>query len=79
MTTYEKHLQKTFVTEGGIKERMKAARLNYRTNQQEEISRLQQELEDARQEIERLKGLAGLAELAGLAYLAGLAELAGLA
>ena len=61
MTTYEKHLQKSFVTEGGIKERMKAARLNYRTNQQEEISRLRQELKDARQEIERLKGLAGLA------------------
>jgi len=60
MTTYEKHLQKTFVTEGGIKERMKAARLNYRTNQQEEISRLRKELKDARQEIERLKELVGL-------------------
>ena len=60
MTTYEKHLQKTFVTEGGIRERMKAARLNYRTNQQGEISRLRQELKDARQQIERLKGLVGL-------------------
>ena len=56
MTSYEEHLQKTFVEEGGIKERMTAARLGYRTNQKEEIARLQQEIEQLRQENDRLKG-----------------------
>ena len=50
MTSYEEHLQKTFVEEGGIKERMTAARLGYRTNQKEEIARLQQEIELLKQE-----------------------------
>ena len=55
MTSYEEHLQKTFVEEGGIKERMTAARLGYRTNQKEEIVRLQQEIEQLKKENERLK------------------------
>lgn len=55
MTSYEDHLQKTFVEEGGIKERMTAARLGYRTNQKEEITRLQQENTRLRQEIGQLK------------------------
>ena len=55
MTSYEEHLQKTFVEEGGIKERMTAARVGYRTNQKDEISRLQQENEQLRAELERLK------------------------
>ena len=55
MTSYEEYLQKSFVTEGGIKERMTAARLGYRTNQKEEIANLQRELAAARQEIEALK------------------------
>lgn len=55
MTSYEEFLQKSFVTEGGIKERMTAARLGYRTNQREEIANLQRELAAARQEIEALK------------------------
>ena len=55
MTSYEEYLQKSFVTEGGIKERMTAARLGYRTNQREEIANLQQQLAAARQEIEALK------------------------
>lgn len=55
MTSYEEYLQKSFVTEGGIKERMSAARLGYRTNQKEEIANLQRELAAARQEIEALK------------------------
>ena len=37
MTTYQKQLEETFIKEGGIKERMTAARLGYRTNQREEI------------------------------------------
>lgn len=55
MTSYEEHLQKTFVEEGGIKERMTAARLGYRTNQKEEIVRLQQEIELLKQENALLK------------------------
>ena len=55
MTSYEEYLQKSFVTEGGIKERMNAARLGYRTNQKEKIANLQRELAAARQEIEALK------------------------
>ena len=55
MTSYEEHLQKTFVEEGGIKERMTAARLGYLTNQKEEIARLQQEIELLKQENALLK------------------------
>ena len=36
MTTYEKQLEKTFIEEGGIRERMTADRLGYRNNQKEE-------------------------------------------
>lgn len=55
MTTYQKQLEETFVKEGGIKERMTAARLGYRTNQREEIERLKQELEAANQRIAYLE------------------------
>lgn len=44
MVSYEKYLEQTFITEGGIKERMTAARLGYRTNQREELARLHKEL-----------------------------------
>ena len=56
-------MEKEFVTEGGIRERMTAARLGYRTNQQQEIAQLKQQLEQANKriaeleaEIKRLKG-----------------------
>lgn len=55
MTTYQKQLEETFVKEGGIKERMTAARLGYRTNQHEEIERLKHELETANQRIAYLE------------------------
>ena len=55
MTTYQKQLEETFVKEGGIKERMTAARLGYRTNQREEIARLKQELEAANRRIAELE------------------------
>ena len=55
MTAYQDYLQKTFVEEGGIKERMTAARLGYRTNQKEELERLQKENEALKQEIAHLK------------------------
>ena len=52
MMTYQKQLEQEFVTEGGIKERMTAARLGYRTNQKEEIARQEQEIARLRQELE---------------------------
>lgn len=55
MVTYQKQLEHEFVTEGGIKERMTAARLGYRTNQREEIARLRQELEAANRRIAELE------------------------
>ena len=55
MTTYQKQLEQTFIEEGGIKERMTAARLGYRTNQREEIARLKQELETAYRRIAELE------------------------
>ena len=55
MISYQKKLEKEFVTEGGIKERMTAARLGYRTNQQQEIARLRQELAQAQRKIAELE------------------------
>ena len=55
MTTYQKQQEETFVKEGGIKERMTAARLGYRTNQREEIERLKRELEAANRRIAELE------------------------
>ena len=55
MMSYQKKLEREFVTEGGIKERMTAARLGYRTNQKNEIARLQQELELAQNSIKELE------------------------
>lgn len=56
MRSYQKKLEKEFVVEGGIKERMTAARLDYRTNQKDEIMRLKQELERAEKRIAQLEG-----------------------
>ena len=55
MTTYEKQLEKTFIEEGGIRERMTAARLGYRNNQKEEIARLRQQLDAANRRIAELE------------------------
>ncbi|MCR4613110.1 MAG: four helix bundle suffix domain-containing protein [Bacteroidaceae bacterium] len=55
MTTYQKQLEATFIQEGGIKERMTAARLGYRTNQREEIERLKRELKAAYRRITELE------------------------
>lgn len=55
MITYEKQKEKEFVTEGGIKERMTAARLGYRTNQREEIENLKRALEAANRRIAELE------------------------
>ena len=55
MITCQKQQEETFVKEGGIKERMTAARLGYRTNQREEIERLRRELEAANRRIAELE------------------------
>ena len=51
MQTYQKKKEQEFVTEGGIKERMTAARLGYRTNQREELKRLHQELAETQAQL----------------------------
>ena len=55
MTTYQKQLEEAFVKEGGIKERMTAARLGYRNNQRKEIERLESELMAAKRRIAELE------------------------
>jgi four helix bundle suffix protein len=55
MCAYIEKLEHRFVTEGGIKERMTAARLGYRTNQREEIENLKKALEAANKRIVELE------------------------
>lgn len=55
MKTYQNKLEEEFVTEGGLKERMTAARHGYRTNQKDEITRLQTELDQLKKENDLLK------------------------
>lgn len=50
-------LEKDFVEQGGIKERMHAARTGYRKEQDEELSRLRQQVPLLQAEIQRLKTL----------------------
>lgn len=57
MMSYQKKKDQEFVTEGGIRERMTAARLGYRTNQREEIAKLKAEIEKLKAENEKLKTL----------------------
>ena len=53
MTTWQGRLEQEFVTEGGIRERMTAARLGYRTNQREALENQQHEIEQLRKTIEQ--------------------------
>jgi four helix bundle suffix protein len=55
LMTYQKKKENEFVTEGGIRERMTAARLGFRTNQRETIDQLNHELDTLRQENDVLK------------------------
>lgn len=57
MTTYIGQLEERFVTEGGIKERMTAARLGYRTDQRERLRALETENAALRAEVARLKAI----------------------
>ncbi len=50
-------MEKEFVEQGGIKERMHAARTGYRQAQDEELARLRREVPMLRAEIARLKKL----------------------
>ena len=51
MTTYLQQLEQRFVTEGGIKERMHAARTGYRQQQDQHTRSLQQELIQMKQQL----------------------------
>ena len=55
MQTYQKKKEKEFVTEGGIKERMYAARTGYRQAEEAELKRLRSEVAQMKAEIERLR------------------------
>ena len=57
MMTYQKKKEEEFITEGGIRERMTAARLGYRTNQRQTIEQLLREVERLKQENEQLKDM----------------------
>ena len=63
MCSFLKSLEKQFVEQGGIKERMYAARTGYRKQQDEERRRLLKENEQLKAELkalkERLKRLEG--------------------
>ena len=55
MMTYQQKKEQEFITEGGIRERMTAARLGYRTNQRETIEQLKAEVEALKRENAMLK------------------------
>ena len=57
MTSYLAHLDKSFVTEGGIKERMHAARTGYRKEQDARLHALEEENLRLKAEIATLKEL----------------------
>ena len=63
MMTYQQKKEKEFITEGGIRERMTAAQLGYRTNQRETIEQLTLEVESLKKENtilkEKIKRLGG--------------------
>lgn len=55
MMSYQKKKEEEFVTEGGIRERMTAARLGYRTNQREALDNANRQIEELKKEIQALK------------------------
>ena len=57
LTKYIERKDREFTTEGGIRERMTAARLGQRETQREAISRLTKENEELKREIARLRAL----------------------
>ena len=65
LTKYIENKDREFTTEGGIRERMTAARLGQRETQRQTIERLTQENIALRAEIQRLQALLAAAERAG--------------
>ena len=59
LTKYIERKDREFTTEGGIRERMTAARLGQRETQREIINRLTKENEELKREIARLRRLLG--------------------
>ena len=55
MTTYLEQLEKTFIEEGGIKERMTAARLGRRQTQNETIEAQAHVIEQLKERIKQLE------------------------
>ena len=55
MLSYQKKKEEEFVTEGGIRERMTAARLGYRTDQRAELDALRQENQALKERIKQLE------------------------
>ena len=55
LCTYQQKKEEEFITEGGIRERMTAARLGYRTNQKELIEQLHAEIAELRRENAHLR------------------------
>ena len=60
MVNYQKQLEQRFVEEGGIRERMTAARLGYRNQQKEYIAHLEQTIRQLKQRIAELEHQLGL-------------------
>jgi len=57
MTTYLTQLETQFVTEGGIKERMTAARTGYRADKRQELDAAYREIASLKAEIARLNAI----------------------
>ena len=57
LTSYIERKDREFTTEGGIRERMTAARLEQRETQKQIIARQQKEIETLRAEVKRLRAL----------------------
>lgn len=55
LATYLQHLERQFVTEGGIKERMHAARTGYRQEQDRRLKELEEENRNLKAEVESLR------------------------
>ena len=73
LTTTLANKDKEFVTQGGIRERMTAARLGYRTDQRERIAALERENAALKAEVARLKAtLAGRSGKAGKSGMSGM-------
>ena len=59
LTTVLEKKDREFVTQGGIRERMTAARLGYRTDQRDRIAALERENAALKEEVARLKAALG--------------------